>query len=96
MVELAQVLLGRHRLLLLDEPSSGLDEDETRRLSEIVSDAVTDDALGVLLVEHDMSIVMAISDWVYVLDFGQLIYEGDPDAVRRSDVVQRAYLGSTK
>ena len=94
MVELARALLGQYRMLLLDEPSSGLDEAETERLGTIVSEAVRAGELGVLVVEHDMSMVMSMSDWIYVLDFGVLICEGDPATVRASDVVRDAYLGT--
>jgi ABC-type branched-subunit amino acid transport system ATPase component len=54
---------------------------------------VTEDDIGVLLVEHDMSLVMAVSDYIYVMDFGTPIYDGDPQAVQRSEVVRAAYLG---
>jgi ABC-type branched-subunit amino acid transport system ATPase component len=93
LVELARVLASGFRLLLLDEPSSGLDETETDFMSRILLGAVRDHGIGVLLVEHDMSMVMAVCDYIYVLDFGDLIFEGTPALVTGSDIVRAAYLG---
>jgi ABC-type branched-subunit amino acid transport system ATPase component len=93
-VELARVLAGDFRFLLLDEPSSGLDEDETVAFGEILCDVVRGRGLGLLLVEHDMSLVMAVCSHIFVLDFGQLIFDGPPDAVKASAEVRAAYLGA--
>ena len=93
-VDLGRVLAGGFSMLLLDEPSSGLDTAETVRFGQLVSRVVGERGCGVLLVEHDMSLVMAICEYLYVLDFGKLIFEGSPDEVRGSDVVRAAYLGS--
>lgn len=93
LLELARVLAGDARLLLLDEPSSGLDDKETDRFGEILSQVVHDRGVGVLVVEHDMSLVMGVCDYLYVLDFGQLIFEGTPTETQRSEIVRRAYLG---
>jgi ABC-type branched-subunit amino acid transport system ATPase component len=94
LVDLARVLAGGFSMLLLDEPSSGLDSAETARFGQIVAAVVAERGCGVLLVEHDMTLVMSICDYLYVLDFGELIFEGTPDEVRASDVVRTAYLGS--
>jgi ABC-type branched-subunit amino acid transport system ATPase component len=94
LVELARVLAGTFRLLLLDEPSSGLDKVETERFGDILRRAVTERGIGVLLVEHDMALVARVCEYVYVLDFGELIFEGTMDEVAASDVVRAAYLGS--
>jgi ABC-type branched-subunit amino acid transport system ATPase component/branched-subunit amino acid ABC-type transport system permease component len=94
LVELARVLAGPFDMLLLDEPTSGLDRAETARLGALLTKIVRERGVGVLLVEHDMSLVTSVSDSVYVLDFGQLIFEGTPEEMRRSDVVRAAYLGS--
>jgi ABC-type branched-subunit amino acid transport system ATPase component len=94
LVELARVLAGGFRLLLLDEPSSGLDEEETARFGRILTAAVAERRIGILLVEHDMTLVMGVCDHLYVLDFGQLIFDGSPTETQRSEVVKAAYLGS--
>ncbi len=94
LVELARALAGDFRFLLLDEPSSGLDRAETVVFGQILRRVVDGRGTGVLLVEHDMDLVMRVCDHIFVLDFGQLLFEGTPDAVRDSDVVRAAYLGS--
>ena len=94
MVELARVLAGPFDMLLLDEPSSGLDGAETKRFGEILSSAVADRGLGILLVEHDMALVRQVCRNIYVLDFGQLVFEGTPAEMLASPVVRSAYLGS--
>ena len=94
LVELARCLAGPFRLLLLDEPSSGLDNDETRDFAAVLKRAVDERGIGILLVEHDMSLVMGVCEYIYVLDFGQLIFDGTPESVAASDMVRQAYLGS--
>lgn len=93
LLELARVVAGGFRILLLDEPSAGLDEAETRKIGEILTTIVTDQDLGILLVEHDMSLVMDVCSHIYVLDFGELIAEGAPGDIQASSVVRAAYLG---
>jgi ABC-type branched-subunit amino acid transport system ATPase component/branched-subunit amino acid ABC-type transport system permease component len=93
LVELARCIAGPFGMLLLDEPSSGLDAAETARFGRILERVVDERGLGILLVEHDMSLVMKCCRYIYVLDFGQLIFEGAPDEVRASPVVRAAYLG---
>lgn len=94
LVDLGRVLAGGFSMLLLDEPSSGLDTAETERFGQIVAGVVAERGCGVLLVEHDMALVMSICDYIYVLDFGEMIFEGTPEQVRTSDTVRAAYLGS--
>jgi ABC-type branched-subunit amino acid transport system ATPase component len=94
LVELARVLAGGFRMLLLDEPSSGLDGKETQKFGELLGHVVDTRGTGVLLVEHDMSLVMDVSRYIYVLDFGKLIFSGSPADVVGSDIVQKAYLGT--
>jgi ABC-type branched-subunit amino acid transport system ATPase component len=94
LVELARAIAGGFRMLLLDEPSSGLDKAETTRFGEILVELVGDGDRGILVVEHDMALVMSICDYLFVLDFGQLVYQGTPAQVAASELVRAAYLGS--
>jgi ABC-type branched-subunit amino acid transport system ATPase component len=94
LVELARAVAGDFRLLLLDEPSSGLDPTETEEFGLVLRSLVDTGRTGILLVEHDMSLVMKISDYCYVLDFGTLIFEGTPAEIAASAIVRAAYLGS--
>ena len=93
LVELARCLAGDFKILLLDEPSSGLDRGETAQFGEILTTVVRERNLGILLVEHDMDLVMGVCDYIYVLDFGKLIFSGTPAAVRDAHEVRAAYLG---
>jgi ABC-type branched-subunit amino acid transport system ATPase component len=93
LAELARVLAGGYRLLLLDEPSSGLDEAETARFGEILRRVVRERGLGILLVEHDMTLVMEVCEYIYVLDFGNMIFEGTAAETQASHEVRAAYLG---
>ena len=93
LVDLARCLAGSHRILLLDEPSSGLDRRETERFGQVLKSIVAERKAGILLVEHDMSLVMKVCDYIYVLDFGRLIFEGSPKEVLASPEVRAAYLG---
>jgi ABC-type branched-subunit amino acid transport system ATPase component len=94
LVELARCLAGPFRILLLDEPSSGLDRHETEHFGRILQRVVAERDVGILLVEHDMSLVMDICQHIYVLDFGVPIFEGTPLEVAASPLVQAAYLGT--
>jgi ABC-type branched-subunit amino acid transport system ATPase component len=94
LVELARAYAGGYPLLLLDEPSSGLDRAETERFGEILRTMVERRGIGILLIEHDMSLVMGVCEYIYVLDFGVLIFEGRADETRASATVRDAYLGS--
>ena len=94
LVELARCLAGPFDVLLLDEPSSGLDHDETVTFGEILRTVVRERGCGILLVEHDMALVMDVCEYIYVLDFGRLIFQGTPAEVATSTDVQAAYLGS--
>jgi ABC-type branched-subunit amino acid transport system ATPase component len=93
LVELARVIATDFTMLLLDEPSSGLDEAETAAFGAVLQRVVADRGCGVLLVEHDMSLVMEVCDYIYVLDFGVPLFDGTPEQVRDSAEVRAAYLG---
>ena len=94
LVELARAMATPFRFLLLDEPSSGLDVIETERFGEIVTRYVAETGTGIVLVEHDMALVARICAYLYVLDFGTLIFEGSAADVLSSEIVRAAYLGS--
>jgi ABC-type branched-subunit amino acid transport system ATPase component len=94
LVELARVLAGPFDLLLLDEPSAGLDAGETVSFGNVLSGVVAERGTGILLVEHDMALVRQVCAHIYLLDFGRLVFEGTPDEMIHSDTVRAAYLGS--
>ena len=94
LVELARALAGDFRVLLLDEPSSGLDAAETDTFGAILRTVVAERGAAILLVEHDMSLVTSVCDYIYVLDFGRLIEQGTVDHVVASEIVRAAYLGT--
>jgi sulfate-transporting ATPase len=93
-VEVARALVEEPRVLLLDEPSAGLDPSETRWLSDLVRAVVGELGIAVALIEHDMSLVMGVSDFIYVLESGTLLASGPPEEVRRDPRVIAAYLGA--
>jgi branched-chain amino acid transport system permease protein len=93
MVEIARALMIRPTVLLLDEPAAGLSTAETQRLGRLVAELPARLGTSVVLIEHDVELVMTVAERVYVLDFGELISSGRPDAVRADPVVQQAYLG---
>ncbi len=93
LVELGRALMMQPKLLLLDEPSSGLDMRETAALSERLASVKQERGFAVLLVEHDVEMVQRLVSRLYVLDFGTLIASGPTDDVLGDEAVRKAYLG---
>jgi branched-chain amino acid transport system ATP-binding protein len=95
-VDLARALAAHPKLLLLDEPMAGMTAREKREMSRFVLDVNREFGTTVLLIEHDMSVVMDISDHVVVLDYGRKVGDGSPETVRSDPEVIRAYLGTKR
>lgn len=93
-LDLALALVGRPRVLLLDEPAAGLSLDESRRLAEHLRVLARRWSVTIVLVEHDMEVVFSIADRITVLQLGVVLSEGLPDEIRRDRAVVEAYLGS--
>ncbi|MBB4286881.1 ABC transporter ATP-binding protein [Roseospira goensis] len=92
-LEIARALAAEPTLLLLDEPAAGLNARETKEIDEVIV-AVARAGVTVVLVEHDMKLVMGISDHILVLDYGRKLAEGTPEEVRNNPAVIAAYLGN--
>ncbi|WP_456473507.1 ABC transporter ATP-binding protein [Desulfolithobacter sp.] len=91
-LEIARALATEPILLLLDEPAAGMNPQETRELDDLISE-IRDDGLSILLIEHDMKLVMSLSDHIFVMDYGKKIAEGTPEEIRTNPDVIKAYLG---
>jgi len=93
LVELARSLATQPKVLLLDEPASGLDDTESQNFGRILRELAAG-GVAVLLVEHDVHLVMGVSDLIHVLDFGRILSVGTPDQIRQDEAVLSAYLGT--
>jgi ABC-type branched-subunit amino acid transport system ATPase component/ABC-type branched-subunit amino acid transport system permease subunit len=92
---IARAVAARPSVLLLDEPAAGLGDLETEELSSLVRTLAKEHGVAVLLIEHDIEMLMSVSDRVVALEFGRQIASGNPDEVRHSEAVSRAYMGDT-
>ncbi len=92
-LEIARAMCTGPKLICLDEPAAGLNPSETRELSEIIQFLRSNHDLTVLVIEHDMGLVMRISSHIVVLDHGEVIADGTPEAVANDPAVVAAYLG---
>ncbi|MGD9971899.1 MAG: ABC transporter ATP-binding protein [Desulfatirhabdiaceae bacterium] len=92
-LEIARAMATDPFLILLDEPAAGMNPIETRELDELITRIRDQEGLSILLIEHDMKLVMSLSDRIYVMDYGKKIAEGTPQETRENPVVIKAYLG---
>ena len=95
-VEIARAMCSRPRVLCLDEPAAGLNPKESGALNSLLQSLVAEECIAVLLIEHDMSVVMNISDHIHVLNYGQKIAEGTPQQIQNDPQVVAAYLGESE
>ena len=92
-LEIARALCAEPQLLLLDEPTAGMNPQETSALIDLIASIRADMGISILLIEHDMKVVMSISDHISVLDYGLKIADGTPEEIRNNQRVIEAYLG---
>jgi branched-chain amino acid transport system ATP-binding protein len=90
-LEVAIAMAGGPSILFLDEPTAGMSPAETRRISELIQGL--SEEISIVLIEHDMDLVMSISDAITVLHYGSIIAEGQPEEIRNNELVREAYLG---
>ncbi len=92
-LEIARAMATEPFILLLDEPAAGMNNQETRELDELIVRLRDQEGVSILLIEHDMKLVMSLSDRIYVVDYGKKIAEGTPEKIKNDPAVIKAYLG---
>ncbi len=92
-LEIARAMATEPFLLLLDEPAAGMNPQETRELDQLIVKLRDREKVSILLIEHDMKLVMSLSDRIYVVDYGKKIAQGTPEEIKNNPVVIKAYLG---
>ncbi len=92
-LEIARALATEPFVLLLDEPAAGMNAQETKELDDLIVRIRDQEKVSILLIEHDMKLVMSLSDRIYVVDYGKRIAEGSPEAIKSNPAVIKAYLG---
>ena len=92
-LEIARALSTNPCLLLLDEPAAGMNPQETAELTELIRRIKNEFQITIMLIEHDMSLVMEVTERIYVLEYGRLIAHGTPDEIKNDKRVIEAYLG---
>jgi branched-chain amino acid transport system ATP-binding protein len=92
-LEIARAMATEPFLLLLDEPAAGMNPQETHELDRLILNLRQSEAISILLIEHDMKMVMSLSDRIFVMDYGKKIAQGSPQEIKRNPAVIKAYLG---
>ncbi|MCP4367348.1 MAG: ABC transporter ATP-binding protein, partial [Deltaproteobacteria bacterium] len=92
-LEIARAMATEPFLLLLDEPAAGMNAQETKELDDLILRIRDEEGISILLIEHDMKLVMSLSDRIFVVDYGKKIAQGTPDEIQNNPAVIKAYLG---
>ena len=92
-LEIARAMATEPFLLLLDEPAAGMNPQETKELVDLINQIRDEDGISILLIEHDMKLVMTLSDRISVVDYGRKLAQGSPEEIKNNPAVIKAYLG---
>jgi branched-chain amino acid transport system ATP-binding protein len=92
-LEIARAMATEPLILLLDEPAAGMNQKETQELNQLILKIRDEEGITILLIEHDMKLVMSLSDWIFVMDYGRKIAQGTPEDIKNNPLVIKAYLG---